>query len=105
MGKLKDLTIDIESGPDMVIIDHKTGKTQAVDIKTNHVLDAQRYALMSGRQMGKSAALGMMYGAPGYGKSGPWRSMWSMLQEIERERKEQDLARKTEMGAILYGKD
>ncbi len=104
MGKMKDLTIDIESGPDMVLIDHKTGKTQVVDIKTNHALDAQRYVMMSGRQMGKSAALGMMYGA----KTGRWSSqfsMWEMMKHHAREVKEQKLAKETEMGAILYGKD
>jgi len=95
MGKVKSFIMDIEEVGLENISEHQR---KILD----HMTDDSRYAVMSaGRQMGKSRALGMSYGA-GPGKL---QSMWSMFQEYEIKRKQEKLARETELGAILYGKE
>lgn len=111
--KKRKISIDIETSKpigvhDMIIMDHQTGKSTIVDIKCkpqsdmySHIADAMRYGksvmMYSGRQMGKSLALGMGYGA---GVS-TWRQMQQLYEEMQQEK----LAKSSELGSILYGKD
>jgi hypothetical protein len=125
----KNLSIDTETSTlvgkhDLIMIDHSTGKSQIIDIKTkanqdlySHIADAMAYGIgtkkvvASGRAMGKSAALGMLYGSPGYGKSSvPWTIdteglWWNTMRRMVQEMEERRLAQLSELGKVLYGKD